>query len=473
MMSILYLLVLITIFVFGTHQYLSTSTNPDTPQWFMDAKFGIMIHYGVYTVPAWAPPIDPQSQLSAPDFYYNNPYAAWYQNSMMIRDSPTYKYHLDAYGNLTYWDFKADFDIQSRLLNISRDWLLPIKDAMAKYVVLTTKHHDGMTLWHSNRRSSSIDIIGNYVTAISKTDLKLGLYYSGGFDWSFTNVSYSNYINSTIEAISHIPQSTNYVETVTDDYYHLIDTYRPKYIWNDIAIPFNVDLTSILKHYYQVVPDGAINDRKSKSLGILFINTVNELALWFRKTFIEEFTIRSLEYSPSYPKTRYYWEADKGAGWDFSYNMNDYANNTWSPKEAIDFIIMAAANNGNLLLGVTPYANGSLPVNQINLLRSIGLWLKDYGSTIFETRPVFQDLSMHWTYKQSQWNLFVPCCKQHLMLDVIDIPISLSSPFSISSKGVKCNYRMHTTYISIHLQCIDRNRITYPNYTIPITFKSI
>ena len=470
---------ILAVMIAAIYKYISISTESrPPPEWFMDAKFGVMIHYGVYSVPAWAPLVDPNEQLTSPDLYCHNPYAAWYQNSMMIPNCSTYNYHLATYGrNVSYWDFKDEFDTQSEKLNVTEDWLNPIEASLAKYVVLVTKHHDGMTLWNSSRRSSKINIVDNYAKELSRTNLTLGLYYSGGFDWSFTNVSYTNYINSSSDAAQHIPQSNEYVAIVTNHYKYLIDTYKPKYLWNDIALPRGVDVKALLDYYYSVVPDGGINDRRSQSLGLLFINTLNEWALWFRRTFIEDFSIRSLEYAPSYPKTKYYWEADRGVGWDFSYNVNDFVNHTWSPKEAIDFIIMASANGGNLLLAVTPYANGSLPQNQIDVLKDIGSWLFVYGSTIFKTRPIFEKLSLHWTQYRSEsnreWNVFIPCCSSTMTLLKVDMPNDIPKNFSINSLDNNCNFTEDISKVHIDLSCIVDGRSRYFNYSIPLTFKSI
>jgi alpha-L-fucosidase len=473
MMGIIY--VLLTLLAIWTgHKHILTKIDHTPPEWFVDSKFGIMIHYGVYSEIGWAPPISPQNGILNTQFYCQNPYAAWYQNSMMIPNCSTYTYHLQKYGpNVTYWDFKTVFDIESKKLNITHHWLNPIIQSMAKYVVLVAKHHDGMTLWNSGRKSAEIDIIHNYVNEMAKTSLIMGLYYSGGFDWSFSNVSSTKYINSTFDAVLSIPQSTEYANTVVSDYLHLIDTYKPKYLWNDIALPLKVDIQHILQHYNKVVPDGAMNDRKSKFFGIAFINVINEWTLWFRQNFIEDFAIRSLEYLEIYPKSQYYWEADRGAGWDFSYNVNDYSNHTWSPKEAIDFIIQASANNGNLLLGIAPFANGSLPSHQIELLQGIGSWLSIYGTTIFKTRPIFEDLHLHWTSTNKEWNVFIPCCNLSITLLRQDIPSLIPSIFTITTLEDTCDFTSDSFGINIDLNCLTDSRSKYVNYSIPLTFRGI
>ena len=79
----------------ATHDSLASHPLPD---WYQDAKFGIMIHYGLYSVPGWAPLFDPTGQVFTPAFFKNNPYAEWYLNTMQIPGSPTQLHHLAQYG---------------------------------------------------------------------------------------------------------------------------------------------------------------------------------------------------------------------------------------------------------------------------------------------------------------------------------------------------------------------------------------
>ena len=81
------------------------------PQWYADAKLGIFVHWGLYSVPGWAPLVHPQHDFTNTDYMMNNPYAEWYLNSMRIEGSPTQAYHRDHYGaNYDYYNFAAVFD---------------------------------------------------------------------------------------------------------------------------------------------------------------------------------------------------------------------------------------------------------------------------------------------------------------------------------------------------------------------------
>ena len=81
------------------------------PQWYADAKLGIFVHWGLYSVPGWAPLVHPEHDFTAPDYIKNNPYAEWYLNVMRIDGSPTQAYHREHYGaDYDYYNFAPTFD---------------------------------------------------------------------------------------------------------------------------------------------------------------------------------------------------------------------------------------------------------------------------------------------------------------------------------------------------------------------------
>jgi len=159
------------------------------PFWYSHAKLGIFIHWGLYSVPGWAPLSHPEHDFSSVDYIRNDPYAEWYYNTMRIEGSPTQTYHREHYGaNFNYYDFAPVFnrEIQKWKPN---EWAKIFRQSGAKYVVLTTKHHDGFTLWPSSvpnptlpadRQHAQRDIVGELTDAVRKQGLRMGLYYSGG-----------------------------------------------------------------------------------------------------------------------------------------------------------------------------------------------------------------------------------------------------------------------------------------------------
>src|SRR5260370_39019490 len=166
------------------------------PQWYAGAKLGIFIHRGLYSVPGWAPLSHPNHDFTSADYIKYNPYAEWYLNVLRVPGSPTEAYHKEHYGaNFSYYDFAPTFNRESKKWDPD-NMAAVFHDAGARYVVLTTKHHEGFTLWPSptpnpspslpeGKLHAERDIVGDLTAAVQKQGLKMGLYYSGGYDWTF------------------------------------------------------------------------------------------------------------------------------------------------------------------------------------------------------------------------------------------------------------------------------------------------
>ena len=204
------------------------------PQWYAGAKLGIFIHWGLYSVPGWAPLSHPEHDFANVDYIKNNPYAEWYLNVLRVPGSPTQAYHNERYGaNFSYYDFAPIFNRESKKWNPD-EWAETFRDAGARYVVLTTKHHEGFTLWPSttvnpnpsipqNERHAERDIVGDLTTAVRKEGLKMGLYYSGGYDWTFN----SGPIETPLDYVRVKPESQAYGDYAFAQIHELIDRYHP------------------------------------------------------------------------------------------------------------------------------------------------------------------------------------------------------------------------------------------------------
>ena len=221
------------------------------PQWFDDAKLGIFIHYGLYSVPAWAPTVKLTSRgeidwgkfrPDMSDWFTNDPYAEWYMNTLRIKGSPTWKHHIETYGeNFDYLDFIPNFNREVKKWDPDQ-WAELFKDIGARYIVPTTRHHDGFRLWPSevhnphrkpDQQGTQRDIIGELAAAVRKQGIHMGIYFSGGLDWSFTETP----ILTQQGLNDHIPQSEEYGQYCYALLEELIHRYEPDDIWNDIAYP--------------------------------------------------------------------------------------------------------------------------------------------------------------------------------------------------------------------------------------------
>jgi len=349
----------------------SLSKHP-LPQWYAGAKLGIFIHWGLYSVPGWAPLSHPEHDFANVDYIKNNPYAEWYLNVLRVPGSPTQAYHREHFGaNFSYYDFAPIFNRESKKWNPD-EWAKIFRDAGARYVVLTTKHHEGFTLWPTatvnpnpsipqNERRAERDIVGELTTAVRKSGMKMGLYYSGGYDWTFN----SGPIETPADYETVKPQSQAYSDYAFSQIHELIDRYQPSVLWNDIDWPKAGRAMQVEADYYNAVPDGVIDDR----MGIKHADFV----------------------SPEYQKVDEIrakkWEECRGLGRSFGYNRAEGDAETIPSAELIAMLVDIVSKNGNLLLDVGPEADGTIPPVQMDRLKALGTWLNQNGEAIYDTVP--------------------------------------------------------------------------------------
>ena len=340
------------------------------PDWYADAKLGIFIHWGLYSVPGWAPLVHPEHDFSSQDYIINNPYAEWYYNVMRIDGSPTQKYHREKYGaDYDYYDFAATFNSEIKKWNPDT-WAEVFRAAGAKYVVLTTKHHDGFTLWPSatpnptlpaDRQHASRDIVGELAAAVRKQGLRMGLYYSGGYDWTFV----PGPIRTDADYKTVQPQSEAYGKYADAHVRELIQLYKPALLWNDINYPKSGHPLELMVEYYQAVPDGVIDDRFG----------------------VKHHDFTSPEYETLTKINPKKWEECRGLGRSFGYNRAEGEAETIPAADLIYLLVDIVSKNGNLLLDVGPEADGTIPAVQMERLKALGDWLQINGEAIYGTRP--------------------------------------------------------------------------------------
>ena len=340
------------------------------PQWYDDAKLGIFIHWGLYSVPGWAPLQHPEHDFSSQDYIKFNPYAEWYLNTMRLEGSPTQKYHREHYGTeYDYYNFAPIFDKEIQKWN-PETWAKVFRAAGANYVVLTTKHHDGFTLWPSatknpmlpaDRQHASRDIVGELTTAVRKEGMRMGLYYSGGYDWTFV----PGPIRVAADYDRVKPQSEAYGKYADAQVRELIERYKPAVLWNDIDYPKSGHALEIMAEYYNAIPDGVIDNRfgvKHSDFGTPEYEKVDQIN----------------------PKK---WEECRGLGRSFGFNRAEGEAETISASDLIHLLVDIVSKNGNLLLDVGPEADGTIPAVQMERLVALGDWMRVNGEAIYGTHP--------------------------------------------------------------------------------------
>lgn len=345
-----------------------------TPAWFANAKFGIFIHWGLYSVPCWATPTTTPDKVTDWNYFYtNNPYAEWYLNTLRINGSPTQSYHAKNYGaGFDYYDFAKPFNAGVQNWNAAA-WADLFKAAGAKYVVLTAKHHDGFTLYPSsvqhplmpkNKINSPKDLLKALQAATQKVGLKFGIYYSGGLDWSFTSTPITKIWPDLFE---NMPKSVAYTAYADMQLYELIHRYKPDVLWNDVNYPVGGDILGIFAELVNANPNAVINDRWGKFRELTDFDTPEYLVL-------DSITKRK-------------WESCRGIGYSFGYNRLEDERQYLSSDQLVDMLVDIVSKNGNLLLNVGPMLNGKIPDAQASRLLEMGQWLKVNGDAIYDTHP--------------------------------------------------------------------------------------
>ncbi|MGP3911995.1 alpha-L-fucosidase [Nonomuraea sp. 10N515B] len=341
------------------------------PAWFADAKFGVFIHWGAYSVPAWA---EPTGELGAVDpevWFAHNPYAEWYWNTSQIEGSPAHEHHRTVHGGLPYDTF---LDAWKAELFDPAEWIDVFARAGARYVVVTTKHHDGIALWdapgtgtrNTVHRGPHRDLVADLAAATRARGLRFGVYYSGGLDWHAGRRAVIQHEDLIDECRPHEAAYAAYALRQVHD---LIDRYRPDVLWNDIGWPDAglADLPGLFAHYYATVPDGVVNDRWDGAHADYLTS----------------------EYQANRQnETAAHWEQCRGIGLSFGYNSNEGPEHLLDPAGAVRLLVDVAARGGNLLLNVGPKADGTLPGEQRAVLEGIASWMAGHGSALYATRPL-------------------------------------------------------------------------------------
>jgi len=308
------------------------------------------MHWGVYSVPSWSPVGE---------------YAEWYWHALAAGSGPTYDFHVRTYGeNFHYQDFAPMF--QAELFNAS-EWAELFVQAGAKYIVLTSKHHEGFTLWPSAQSwnwnsvdtGPERDLVMELFEAVQQQGIHPGVYYSL-YEWF-----HPLYVGTDPEL---------YVQQVMlPQLYDLGTNYKPDVLWTDGEWEHPSSFwnsTIYLAWLFNESPNKenvVINDR------------------WGSDTRGVHGGFYTAEYSDEY-WLDHKWEENSGVDiHSYGYNRNSQAWDYLTPQYLINLLVRSVAFGGNLLLDIGPAHDGSIPVVMQERLLSIGEWLSVNGEAIYDT----------------------------------------------------------------------------------------
>jgi alpha-L-fucosidase len=365
-----------------------TTTDPslsqhESPDWFNQAKFGIFIHWGVYSVPAWAP--------------VGKEYAEWYWHQMNNKSDPTYQHQLQTYGANSQYD---DFIPQFTAANFNpKQWVQLFQQAGARYFVLVSKHHDGFALFqtkYSHRNSVEMgpkkDLVKMLFDAAASyaPGLKRGLYYSLP-EWY--NPAYAVYKQGSafpggpptqfvtgkpLTYTGYIPVNDYVNDFQKPQLLELINQYHPDDLWADIGGP-NDSRTVFADYFNQALTSGQQ------------VTVDNRFG-------IPDYDYTTPEYASSFSFSAKKWEANRGIDpFSFGYNAATPDGSYATADQLITQLVDIVSKNGNLLLDIGPKADGTIPTIMQQRLQEIGAWLNINGEAIYNTT--------YWWRAQASGNL--------------------------------------------------------------------
>ena len=415
----------------------SIEQNYKTPEWFLDGKFGIFIHYGVYTVAAHA------SEWYPRHMYSNSGVQKWHEEHFGRVDSIGYK---DLIPLLKMEKFNAD------------EWADLFEKSGARYVVPTAEHHDGfamydskLTQWNSKNMGPHIDFIGELGKAVRKQGLKFGVSNHRMENWDFMypqltvktdlfDPKYADFYGppqvpparkqvkpgeEVIEDQSVAPQSKAFLEEWLARCQELVDNYKPDIFWFDNGVNSR-NLDSIKLRFAAYYYNRAASWGKAVS-----ISTKSDAYL--------AGSIRDFERQGRAPKekTNYYWQVDDPIGEKFGYVEGMKLTNTAS---IVRKLIENVCRNGNYMLNISPKSDGTIPEEQKQILLGVGKWLQVNGDGIYGTRAWKNESEGQFRFTQKNGNLYAIALKwSDVPVVILHLPVSAGKVSQVTLLGSKEN----------------------------------
>lgn len=346
------------------------------PAWYEPLKFGIFIHWGVYSVPAFR--------------------SEWYPRNMYIKDSPEYEHHIKTYGKHADFGYK-DFIPMFRGERFDADkWAELFADAGAQYVVPVAEHHDGFQMydselseWNAVNMGPRRDVLKEIETACEKRGMVRGAsshrvehwFFMGGgraFDSDIRpplkrGDLYWPSFHEKEDFLDVSPDGAPTAEFLEDWLLRcceLVDKYKPRILYFDWWIN-----EPAVKPYLRRFAAYYYNRAEQWGTGAVINYKLDSFAFGSAVPDVERG-----QYASAKP---YLWQSDTAIArnsWGYT-EHNDFK----SPRAILCDLIDVAAKNGRLLLNVGPKPDGAFTAEDESVLRAIGRWLRVNGEAIYHS----------------------------------------------------------------------------------------
>lgn len=347
------------------------------PAWFDEAKLGIFVHWGIYSVPAYAPRRKDVERTGLC-------YAEWYGWQVHEKWAPYYDFHKRVYGEkFTYEDFAGMW--KAEMFDPER-WMDLFKRSGAKYLTLVTKHHDAFCLWPSEYSTywNSVDIgphrdiVGEVFAAARKNGIVPGAYYSL-MEWFHPVMRVPDLAKADISSYA--------LQKMIPQMKEMIEKYRPEVLFTDGEWSYNSDQWHSKEFLAWLFNESSVRDR-------IVINdrwggdTRCKHGGYFGTEYGEVNSPEQAEDDSLAKLVTKKWEENRSVGASYGYNRNEDVEDYLREDELIHMFTDIVSRGGNLCLNVGPCADGTIaPIIQERLLQ-LGKWLEICGEAIYGSRPV-------------------------------------------------------------------------------------
>lgn len=331
------------------------SLDPEKAAWFKEAKFGMFIHWGLYSMLEGS-----YKGHTLPDTTFTQG-KSWYAEWIQMRlEVPSNEY------KALSRDFNpVNFDADS--------WILEAKNAGMKYFVITSKHHDGFALWDSKVSEFNImntpfkrDVIAELVSACKKYGLKYGFYYSHWQDWEYPGGAMPHWY----DWIPDEEFEKYWQEKSLPQVEELITMFNPDLLW--------FDTWNEKTHITDERRDALISLVRNLSPKCLINGRISYLSPGENIDFLEM-------HDNSYPDKIMDkpWQTPATMSHSWGWHANDF--NWKSSDRMIEYLINNTSKGGNYLLNIGPKPDGTFPAPAVRRLREIGAWIYTNGDAIYDT----------------------------------------------------------------------------------------